>query len=159
CCCTATERPASTTTSTTGRRTRSGRRPPTRSPSTGARWRRRSWAPRSRCTCSPRWSRHWSRTAPDARSTCELTPHPRAVRDTGGMADELPMNPFFPEVFRHGVPDIQPALHALLERERVYRGEDGHVTILHLDDVLEVTKRRDVHSMDPEMVELAGAYM
>ncbi len=39
------------------------------------------------------------------------------------------------------------------------REEDGHVTLLHLDDVLEVTKRRDVHSMDPEMVELAGAYM
>ena len=39
------------------------------------------------------------------------------------------------------------------------RDGDDHVTILHLDDVLEVTKRRDVHSMDPEMVELAGAYM
>ncbi len=66
---------------------------------------------------------------------------------------------FFPEVFQPGVPDIQPALRALLDRERVHRGEDGHVTILHLDDVLEVTKRRDVHSMDPQMVELAGAYM
>ena len=39
------------------------------------------------------------------------------------------------------------------------RGDDGHVAILHLDDVLEVTKRRDVHSMDPELVELAGAFM
>jgi cytochrome P450 len=69
------------------------------------------------------------------------------------------MTLFFPEVFQPGVPDIQPALRALLDRERVYRGESGKVTILHLDDVLEVTKRRDVHSMDPEMVELAGAYM
>ena len=69
------------------------------------------------------------------------------------------MTAFFPEVFQPGVPDIQPALRALLERERVYRGESGKVTFLHLDDVLEVTKRRDVHSMDPDMVELAGAYM
>jgi cytochrome P450 len=75
------------------------------------------------------------------------------------MAEEVGMTMFFPEVFQPGVPDIQPALRALVERERVHRGEDGHVTILHLDDVLEVTKRRDVHSMDPEMVELAGAYM
>src|SRR6478752_3342490 len=76
------------------------------------------------------------------------------------MAEELQgMTAFFPEVFQPGVPDIQPALRALLDRERIYRGDDGHVTILHLDDVLEVTKRRDVHSMDPDMVELAGAYM
>ncbi|HEU5309657.1 MAG TPA: cytochrome P450 [Acidimicrobiia bacterium] len=75
------------------------------------------------------------------------------------MAEEQAMTTFFPEVFQQGVPDIQPALRALVERQRVVRGEDGHVTILHLDDVLEVTKRRDVHSMDPELVELAGAYM
>ncbi len=75
------------------------------------------------------------------------------------MAEEIGMTAFFPEVFQPGVPDIQPALRALVDRERVYRGESGKVTFLHLDDILEVTKRRDVHSMDPDMVELAGAYM
>ena len=76
------------------------------------------------------------------------------------MADDYGPRAFFPEVFQHGVPDIQPALRALVTGgPRVRRDEDGHVTILHLDDVLEVTKRRDVHSMDPELVELAGAYM
>lgn len=76
------------------------------------------------------------------------------------MADtEMGMTAFFPEVFRPGAADIQPALRALIDRERVFRSDDGHVTILHLEDVLEVTKRRDVHSMDPEMVTLAGAYM
>ena len=39
------------------------------------------------------------------------------------------------------------------------RSDETHVTILRLDDVLEVTKRRDVHSMDPELIELAGAFM
>jgi len=75
------------------------------------------------------------------------------------MAEDIGMTAFFPEVFQPGVPDIQPALRALIDRERIYRGESGKVTLLHLEDVLEVTKRRDVHSMDPEMVELAGAYM
>ena len=75
------------------------------------------------------------------------------------MANDIGVTAFFPEVFQPGVPDIQPALRALIDRERVHRAEDGHVTILHLADVLEVTKRRDVHSMDPEMVELAGSYM
>jgi cytochrome P450 len=75
------------------------------------------------------------------------------------MAEEQLMGTFFPEVFQNGVPDIQPALRALVDERRVVRDEEHHVTILHLEDVLEVTKRRDVHSMDPEMVELAGAYM
>jgi hypothetical protein len=61
-------------------------------------------------------------------------------------------------VFQNGVPDIQPALRALLDGPRVVR-DDGKVAILHLDDILEVTKRRDVHSMDPELVALAGAFM
>jgi len=76
------------------------------------------------------------------------------------MADEQQgITGFFPEVFRPGVPDIQPALHDLVAQRRVVRQEDGHVVVLHLDDVLEVTKRRDVHSMDPEMMEFAGTYM
>ena len=75
------------------------------------------------------------------------------------MADDYGTGTFFPEIFQSGLPDIQPALHALLAGPRVVREEDGHVTILRLEDVLEVTKRRDVHSMKPETVELAGAFM
>jgi cytochrome P450 len=76
------------------------------------------------------------------------------------MADDFGPGTFFPEVFQNGIPDIQPALHELVATgARVIRDDDGHVTILRLEDVLEVTKRRDVHSMDPEMVELAGVYM
>ena len=66
---------------------------------------------------------------------------------------------FFSDVLPPDVPDIQPALCELLAGPRVVRDGDDHVTILHLDDVLEVTKRRDVHSMEPELIELAGAYM
>ena len=76
------------------------------------------------------------------------------------MADEYGPGTFFPEVFQNGVPDIQPALLDLLTGgPRVRRDEEGHVTIFRLDDVLEVTKRRDVHSMNPELIELAGAFM
>ena len=75
------------------------------------------------------------------------------------MADDYGATSFFPDVFQNGVPDIQPALRAMLDGPRVVRHEDGHVTILHLEDALEVTKRRDVHSMKPEIVELAGAFM
>ena len=46
----------------------------------------------------------------------------------------------------------------LLDGPRVVRDEGG-VTILRMDDVLAVTKRRDVHSMDPSMIEFATAYM
>ena len=62
---------------------------------------------------------------------------------------------FFPEIFQSSVPDIQPALRVMLDGPRVIRDAEGHVTILGLADILEVTKRRDVHSMNPEMVELA----
>ncbi len=72
------------------------------------------------------------------------------------MADDYGAGSFFPDVFQNGVPDIQPALHEMLSGPRVVRRDDGKVAILHLDDVLEVTKRRDVHSMDPEVVEARG---
>ncbi len=75
------------------------------------------------------------------------------------MADDYGPSFFFPDAFQNGVPDIQPALRELLAGPRVVRHEDGRVAVLHLDDVLEVTKRRDVHSMNPELVELAGAFM
>ena len=67
------------------------------------------------------------------------------------MADDYGPASFLAEVFRDGVADVQPDLHELLAGPRVVRNDDGHVSILHLDDVLEVTKRRDVHSMDPEL--------
>jgi cytochrome P450 len=75
------------------------------------------------------------------------------------MADEYGPASFFPDVFQNGVPDIQPALQAMLAGPRVIRQDDGRVAILRLDDALEVTKRRDVHSMDPELIELAGTFM
>jgi len=60
--------------------------------------------------------------------------------------------------FVDGVVDIQADVHHLLDGPRVVRDEGG-VTIMRMADVLAVTKRRDVHSMEPAMVELAGAYM
>jgi cytochrome P450 len=75
------------------------------------------------------------------------------------MADEYGPGTFFPEVFQNGVPDIQPALEALVQAQRVVRTDETQVAILNLDDILAVTKRRDVHSMSPEIIELAGAFM
>ena len=72
------------------------------------------------------------------------------------MADDYGPGTFFPEVFQNGVPDIQPALEALVQAQRVVRTDETQVAILNLDDILEVTKRRDVHSMSPEVIELAG---
>jgi cytochrome P450 len=60
--------------------------------------------------------------------------------------------------FVDGVVDIQSDVHKLFDGPRVVRDEGG-VTIMRMADVLAVTKRRDVHSMEPAMIELAGAYM
>jgi cytochrome P450 len=75
------------------------------------------------------------------------------------MADDYAPASFMSDVLRAGVADVQPALHGLHHGPRVLRRADGGVTILRLDDALEVTKRRDVHSMDPEMISMAGAMM
>jgi cytochrome P450 len=61
--------------------------------------------------------------------------------------------------FVDGVVDIQSDVHRLLDGPRVVRDANGGVTIMRMADVLAVTKRRDVHSMDPVMIELAAAYM
>jgi len=61
--------------------------------------------------------------------------------------------------FVDGVVDIQSDVHRLLDGPRVVRDDNGGVTIMRMADVLAVTKRRDVHSMDPVMIELAAAYM
>ena len=75
------------------------------------------------------------------------------------MADDYGPASFLAEVFRDGVADVQPDLHEVLAGPRVVRNDDGHVSILHLDDVVEVTKRRDVHSMDPELMRFAGTVL
>src|SRR3954470_17600318 len=62
------------------------------------------------------------------------------------------------DVFQDGVIDIFTEVHRVHEGPRVVRDERG-VSILHMDDVLQVTKRRDVHSMDPEMLQLAAGFM
>ena len=67
------------------------------------------------------------------------------------MADDQGSGTFFSDVLPPDVPDIQPALCKLLDGPRVVRNDDGSVTIVRLEDVLEVTKRRDVHSMNPEI--------
>lgn len=75
------------------------------------------------------------------------------------MAEEYAPVAFLGGVLRDGVVDVQPDLAALHDGPRVVRNPDGGVTILRLEDALEVTKRRDVHSMDPQMVEVAGSIM
>ncbi len=77
------------------------------------------------------------------------------AEDSGDYGEGM----FLPGVLRDGVADVQPDLAALHDGPRVRRNRDGSVTILRLEDALAVTKRRDVHSMDPEMVRVAGAVM
>lgn len=63
------------------------------------------------------------------------------------------------EVFIDGVPDIQPDIRALHDGARVTRTADGGVSVRRMEDIVHVTKRRDVHSMDPDLVALAGRIM
>ena len=61
-------------------------------------------------------------------------------------------------IFVPGVADVQTRLSEAVKKNRVRR--DGkHVTLLRMEDILAVTKRRDVLSMEPEMVEAASGYM
>src|SRR5258708_5031073 len=62
------------------------------------------------------------------------------------------------DVFHDGSPEVQADVHRLVGEQRLARGDKG-VTILRMEDALAVTKRRDVHSMSPEVVELAGQFM
>jgi len=75
------------------------------------------------------------------------------------MADDETAPSLLSDVLRDGMVDVQPSLAALHRGPRVRRNDDGSVTILRLEDALEVTKRRDVHSMSPDMVRVAGAVM
>jgi cytochrome P450 len=75
------------------------------------------------------------------------------------MADDETAPSLLNEVLRDGIVDVQPDLAELHDGPRVRRNDDGSVTIVRLEDALEVTKRRDVHSMSPDMVRVAGAVM
>ncbi|HUR77080.1 MAG TPA: cytochrome P450 [Acidimicrobiales bacterium] len=57
-----------------------------------------------------------------------------------------------------GSPDVQAMVHNVVSEHRVLRNDNG-VTVLAMEEVLAVTKRRDVHSMSPAVVELAGQFM
>jgi cytochrome P450 len=61
----------------------------------------------------------------------------------------------FPQdgVYFDGVTDVYLDVARLQEQPRVVRDERG-VTLVRMEDVLQVTKRRDVHSNSPEMTEL-----
>jgi cytochrome P450 len=58
-------------------------------------------------------------------------------------------------VYRDGVVDIYLDVAKLTEGPRAVRDETG-VTVVRMDDVLHVTKRRDVRSTDPEMSVMIG---
>ncbi len=73
--------------------------------------------------------------------------------------EAVPAGPSEEGPFVNGVVDIQSDVHRLLDGPRVVRGDNGGVTIMRMADVLAVTKRRDVHSMDSSMIEFATAYM
>jgi cytochrome P450 len=66
--------------------------------------------------------------------------------------------PTVSDVFITDTADVQSRVHGLLAKDRVTR-QDGGVTIMGMEDILAVTKRRDVRSMDPAIVELAAAMM
>ena len=72
--------------------------------------------------------------------------------------EAVPAGPSDEDPFVDGVVDIQSDVHHLLDGPRVVR-DGGGVTITRMADVLAVTKRRDVHSMDPSMIEFATSYM
>lgn len=63
------------------------------------------------------------------------------------------------DVFVDGQRDIQGGIASLLDGPRVVRRDDGGVTVLGMDEILHVTKRRDVHSMDPDSVVLVSRFM
>jgi cytochrome P450 len=64
----------------------------------------------------------------------------------------------FGEVYRDGVVDVFHDVARLHDGPRVVRDETG-VTILRMEDVLSVTKRRDVHSFAPDVGEMMSALL
>jgi cytochrome P450 len=60
------------------------------------------------------------------------------------------------ETFVNGVVDVFESVARLHEGPRVVRTEQG-VSIRRMDDVLHVTKRRDVHSMSPEVTSMLSS--
>lgn len=62
-------------------------------------------------------------------------------------------------VFRDGVADVFHDVAKLHDGPHILRREEGGWSVLGMNQILEVTKRRDVHSMDPVSVELASRAM
>jgi cytochrome P450 len=64
------------------------------------------------------------------------------------------------DVFEDGVQDVYQRVATIHDRPGVPRDpEAGTVTFTRMADVVAVTKRRDVHSMDPDTVEFAAHFM
>lgn len=62
------------------------------------------------------------------------------------------------DVFQDGVADTHERVATLHQGPRVMRDATG-VSFTRMEDIVAVTKRRDVHSMDPEMMRLAVTVM
>jgi cytochrome P450 len=61
-------------------------------------------------------------------------------------------------VFLSGTPEIQAGVARLAGGNRIIRNGD-HVTLVRMEDILAATKRREVHSMDPEVIAMATGMM
>lgn len=59
------------------------------------------------------------------------------------------------DVYKDGIVDVFNDVAQLQERPRVVRDETG-VTVTRMEDVLHVTKRRDIHSSDAELSAMMG---
>jgi cytochrome P450 len=62
------------------------------------------------------------------------------------------------EVFEDGIVDVYQRLGALHGGQRAVRVAES-VTFTRMEDIVAVTKRRDVHSMDPDTLELVSSAM
>jgi cytochrome P450 len=62
------------------------------------------------------------------------------------------------EVFEDGVVDVYQRVGGLHDGQRAVRDADS-VTFTRMEDIVAVTKRRDVHSMDPETLDLLSNAM
>jgi cytochrome P450 len=62
-------------------------------------------------------------------------------------------------LFEDGVVDVYRELVRVHEGPRIVRDSEGVVTFVRMEDVLHVTKRRDVHQMGPETMQAAAHLM
>ncbi len=75
------------------------------------------------------------------------------------MSADEPTTPTPDTVYRAGVVDVFRDVARLHEGPPVVRRADGGAAVLTMDAVRAVTKRRDVHSMDPVSVEMISQVM